>query len=224
MHRGAGFFAGVAALVLCLASFAQAAPLATDPNAMLGWKGTQPYSATVFTFTLKANVEYAVYAPGNFNLSFPSQDPSGGTQYVYAYEIFNDQGGNRSILNFTVGFSGGNELPAGIGHTSVGLTGSPIAPSSSLFIPAGTPKASAKWDFSASSPLFTSGVGKKSNILFYTSPYGPELDWGTLQGSAGVGQQQLLPSPVPEPASLLLAAIAAGSVMLFRVVRRRTPA
>lgn len=220
MHRGAGFLSVIATLVLLVSSVALAAPLPTDPNAMVGWKGTQAYLHTpIAGVTLKANVEYAVYAPGFFNLSFPATDPSGGAHYVYAYEIFNDQGGNRSILNFTVGFSGGNELPANIGHTALTLSGTPIAPTSSSFIPAGTPKTSAKWDFSPST-VFPAGTGRKSNILYYTSPYGPEWDNGSLQGSSGTANTQLLPSPAPEPATWILGLTGMAALMLFRFARR----
>ena len=70
----------------------------TDPN--------NPNNAV-----LLVNVDYCVYAPGQFSLSFPAwDDPTDGTQYVYAYQIFNDV--DRSypskapVVRFSVGLNG----------------------------------------------------------------------------------------------------------------------
>ena len=62
---------------------------------MSGWRGNLAMSGTktrtlggvIHTFTLNATVDYAVYAPGSFDLSFPNADPSDGTDYVYAYRF-----------------------------------------------------------------------------------------------------------------------------------------
>src|SRR5262245_23020689 len=78
-----------AVAVLCLiAGSAAAGPLVGDPAAMLGWSGNKNFNNPG---KIQADVNYAVYAPGQFSLSAALGnpfDPSGGTDYVYAYEIF----------------------------------------------------------------------------------------------------------------------------------------
>ena len=64
---------------------AQASLLASDPLAMAAWQGTRTFYAVDDVYTLNVTVDYAVYAPGQF----PGTDPSGGADFVYAYEIFN---------------------------------------------------------------------------------------------------------------------------------------
>src|SRR5262245_48184350 len=88
------FFCAVAVVVLT-ATTALAGPLFADPAALPGWTGSSGFVGANGGFKLNANVEFAVYAPGAFGtsaaLGFPGgADPSGGTQFVYAYEIFNN--------------------------------------------------------------------------------------------------------------------------------------
>jgi hypothetical protein len=174
----------------------------------------------MFTLLLKANVEYAVYAPGHFSssaaLGFPA-DPSGGVDFVYAYQILNDQGGNQSVINLNVGFSEGTELPANIGF--IAAAGGQV-PSTFEFIPAGNPKTSAKWDYLAANVL---AVGAHSDILIYTSPKGPEFDNASIQGGSSLGAQRLLPSPIPEPATLALGIIGGAVLLLSRLARWAKP-
>src|SRR2546426_12007332 len=78
-----------AAAVLLLGARAFSALLVGDANAMTGWNGTVNFDTVIAPFTMKAEVDYAVYAPGQFNLSFPGGDPSAGARYVYAYRVHN---------------------------------------------------------------------------------------------------------------------------------------
>ncbi len=209
---------GVASVALvCLAATTlQAVPLQVDPNGLDGgvptmWQGTRPYFALppVGAGQLKADVDFAVFAPGMFGLSYgAAADPSGGTDYVYAYQIHNTAGGavgDRSISSMTVGLDG-DESPAGIGFVPAGG----LAPSSSSFIPAGPPFTSAAWSFN---PLLAPG-GTTSEILIFTSPHGPELDNASLIG--GINNTQLLPSPVPEPATFVLLSLGAVALLVIR--------
>src|SRR5205814_1766664 len=96
-------------------------------------------------------------------------DPSGGTQYVYAYQLWNNTGGSLAISAFTVGFTeAGTQItdkqPANIGYLAGSPPGDP--PSDEAFtVPSGGPAQSAVWNYSGGLP-----VGDNSNILFYTSP------------------------------------------------------
>ncbi|MFV2074191.1 MAG: hypothetical protein ACC742_16305, partial [Thermoanaerobaculales bacterium] len=163
--------------------------LATDPAAMGAWQGTRLFDQTVFTVNLKANVDYAVYAPGSFSnsavLGNPA-DPSNGSQYVYAYQVLNDQDGNRPVTQLSVGFLDmppeGNsiddaEVPENIGFVD-GFASLDVDPDSS-FNPdndALTTKQAANWAFAGTG--LEPGTSDLSDILIYTSPHGPEWDAG----------------------------------------------
>ena len=83
------------ALVTLTTASLHAVPLQTDPNGMDGgvpalWQGSKAYlqAAPVGTGSLNALVDFAVFAPAKFNLSYPGMDPSGGANYVYAYTSY----------------------------------------------------------------------------------------------------------------------------------------
>jgi hypothetical protein len=161
-----------------------------------------------------ADVDFAVFAPGGFGLSYGgAADPSGGTEYVYAYQIHNTAPGavgDRSISTMTVGLDG-DESPAGVGFVLAGG----LAPSASSFVPAGPPFTSARWSYTGA--LLAPGM--TSEILLFTSPNGPEMDDASLIG--GINDTQLLPSPVPEPASVVLLVLGAAALLIVR--RGRMP-
>jgi hypothetical protein len=204
------------ALVTLTATMLQAVPLPVDPFGLDGgvpttWQGTQAYfaPAPVGGGQLKADVDFAVFAPGQFGLSYGgAADPSGGAHYVYAYQVHNTAPGavgDRSISMMTVGLDG-NESPAGIGFVLAGG----LAPSSASFIPAGPPHTSAGWSFTGAllAPTMT------SEILIFTSPHGPEFDTASLLG--GINNTQMLPSPVPEPTSVVLFILGAAALLAVR--------
>ncbi len=93
-------------VAMLLASTADAGPLATDAAAIPGWTGSTLFSGTNAgnTHTVTAIVDFAVYAPGDFSLSAALGNPtdvSGGTQYIYAYEVFRE-GLDANIASLTV--------------------------------------------------------------------------------------------------------------------------
>jgi len=184
--------------VLVAGSAVQAGLLAANSGgAIPAFTGTQFYNDGFSSFTVSANVDFAVFAPGAFGVAFPGQDPSGGTEYVYAYQIANL---STDINKMTVGLNGGDEPLGSIGSVAgVGL----VDPSASLYVGSGTPN-SAAWDF-APGQL---GNGLSSAVLFFTSPAPPELDTATV--NAAFADTHNLPSPTPEPATLTLLALGAG--------------
>jgi hypothetical protein len=172
---------------------------------------------------LDANVDYAVFVPGDFTgaLGLPAaEDPSGGSQYVYVYEIFNT---GSAILSFSIGLhldvitaaTNWGDAPSGGGVA-------PYAPQSGFF-PGAAPideKTNVKWTF-----LPNIGLGAHSNFLLFTSPYAPGLDTASLVATVGDTNPSLtdyLPSPVvPEPSTFVLAALAAGALLAAGYRRRR---
>jgi MYXO-CTERM domain-containing protein len=203
-----------AAATLLLGTKAFPAILATDVNAMAGFKGNTDFTAVLGTLSMKAEVDYAVYAPGQFNLTFGAgADPSNGLRYVYAYEIHNTGAvGNASERDpgfFSVGFDG-NENPQNIGF--VNIIAGDTSPSAAMFIPVASPPfASATWDFNPVIP-----DTKWSEILIFTSAAPPEFDDASVQGG-GLTTMKRLPSPlpVPEPGTAL-AAVGIGAAFLMR--------
>jgi hypothetical protein len=200
--------------LLGFGSAAQGGLLPTDPQAYndgtMTWSGTQAYAAGSGTNSLKTTVDYAVYAPGQFNnssaLGNPT-DPSGGSQYVYAYQLWNNTGGSLAISAFTLGFAdaadsdkgteAADKQPANIGYLAGTPSGDPPTGEAFTYAGGSGPAQSGVWNFSGGVP-----AGDHSNVLIFTSPYPPEFDLGTVQG--GRTSTQMLPSPVPEPASSLL--------------------
>lgn len=102
----------------CIAAVVQAGPLPLNPDALAGYKGTTTASSGLIAgHTLDVSIDFAVFAPGQFNAYFGAgADPSNGTQFVYAYEITNT-GLNaaiaRNINGYTVGL-----LPTAMRATS----------------------------------------------------------------------------------------------------------
>jgi len=214
--RGDTICVAAVAAVLVLAGGAQGSPImhiAGDPNAMLS--GSQRFEATADESKLSAVVEYAVYGPGMFDDSFGTYGftyPSGTeSQYFYAYEIFNDLGDHpwpveaeRDYVRIlSVGIDG-DEQAGSAGYVSVGIQAPNLAWVSAVTF-------SAYWRFTTP----TLNYGGTSDVLYFTSPYGPEWETATLSG--GYADTRDLPSPAPEPATLML--LAAGSVATW--LRRR---
>ncbi len=191
--------------MLVAGSTAQAGLLsANSGGAMPGFTGTQLFDVNFSGFTVSANVDFAVFAPGAFGVAFPGEDTSGGTDYVYAYQIHNL---DSDVTKLTVGLDGDEALG------TIGFIGDAglLDPSTDLYV--GVPPTSSAWDFN---PRLV--INQSSAVLFFTSKGAPELHSATV--SAGWFNSHDLPSPLPEPASLTLLALGAGVMCLGK--RRRS--
>ena len=194
--------------------------LSSDTNAIPAWHGSVLYTNVdpIYMPQLAVTVEYAVYAPTQFNLSFPGADPSAGTEFIYAYQVFNNltphpgwpawQGSEDYVTKFSVGMTGLDEQPSNAGF----VAGTGQAPSSSNL-----PSGSAGWTYRASSNKLL--YGATSAVLYYASPFGPEWDDGTVQGYNSITLPLSMPSPTPEPTSLCLLALGA---IISRIARPKT--
>jgi len=189
-----------------------------DPHAYQDWCGEEfipgSWGSMGMAPFFNATVTYAVYGPGHFGLAFPEEtDPSGGVDYVYAYQI-NSAGGNYDSINFfSVGLDGDETV------RNIGSFGDGVEPSTHAF--QGT---SVVWRFAAP----TLAPGNSTAILLFTSPASPEFHSATLQGAGGTYPTMTslphnLPSPkeAPEPATLILFVGATAVLCVFRPVRRR---
>lgn len=214
----ASFLCLLFALVATLSSTAMAGPLPTDPAGMGGvWQGSKVISSTKIT----ATVEYAVYAPGQFDqsglafLNFPA-DPSLDADYVYAYEVFSS---SIPFKDLTVATLAGS-VPNAYWNTNhvdnVFAPNGGTAPTAEIFN-LSDHIFNAKWTFGTP---FATGTGF-SNILYFTSPFGPTFNTASISGGSTNLASSTLPSPVPEPATVMLAAIAAACLLGVRRFRSR---
>ncbi|NOY41247.1 MAG: PEP-CTERM sorting domain-containing protein [Planctomycetes bacterium] len=187
------------------------------------WQGSQNYTGALFFNTLDADVEFAVFAPGNFQgflnengIVFADPAPS---EYIYAYQIVNIAPGTSAVTNFTVGLqsdeslgiSGVTFIPAATDYGTYSQT--PIQDPVSTGGGPGVDSSSA-WAHFGLLP------GEASGILFYSSPQVPELGFSAM--TAGIANQFLAnslpnPSTIPEPSALALCLVAG----LGLIVRRR---
>jgi hypothetical protein len=228
MHMNIGTLFRAAVLLALLTSAAAAGPLTSDPNAIPGWQGSITMTGTNGSALLKADVDYAVYAPGQFGTSaamgYPGHtpvDPSSGTEYVYAYEIFNNVGGNVSVTTLSIDI-----------HWEIGMFGTAITdddltpqggndPSAASFVLLSGHQENTRWTWlSGGLPL-----AQNSSILLFTSPFGPQMRNAAMTGGSGTNDQILtprLPSPVPEPGTLALAILGGLGLMAARHRRRRS--
>lgn len=233
MHRNSAVFGALLAIWLLSPSRAAAGPLPGDTAAMTLWQGTSvPYynqtylAANNTTYELDAHVEYAVYAPGQFSTSSAlgsPTDPSGGADYIYAYEFFNTSPTNTNsnlgpvgvkIQNFTVSLLAG-AVPtfSTVAHNST-TPEAGMAPAASL-THFNASFNSAVWGF-----VVQPGTGTHSDILILASP-NPPTWMSSGMTATNTTDSHLLPSPVPEPSSMILAAFAATFLLATRLIPRQ---
>jgi hypothetical protein len=228
MHaRGTVIRAITAMALLQLSSVALAGPLATDATALPGWFGSKNFVGANFSSVpITATIDYAVYAPGDFSVSPALQgtlmnpssppDPSGGAHYVYAYQIHTTS--LQGVKDLTIGLTAG---AVALGSTNIGnYSFDPefgSAPSTSTFIEVPAVRvANAKFTRTA---LVLQNT--HSTILYFTSEYGPQWFQSSIGGGGSFLAQETLPSPVPEPATLVLAGTCLLIVGVRRLLRRR---
>ncbi len=197
---------GLSAFVasLLIASTAFAGPLGSDPTGMAGFTGTASYNAAN---ALLVDLDYAVFAPGVYpDDGINGDDPSNGTEYVYAYQAFG-LAGSVPMSTVTIGLLepfGANNAMADPAHV---MTGG-VLPMFSIVLPN-----SVVTDFSFP-PVVAGGY---SSVFLFTSPVPPTWVGGSVVGG-GWGDLQMVPSPLPEPSTLGLLAVAG-----LMILRRRHP-
>jgi hypothetical protein len=221
MLRSIGSFVIAALLVGAVGQAARAGVLPTDPAALPFSQGSVVINGQDFSAknTFKALVEYAVYDIGDFStsaaLGFPV-DPSGGTQYIYAYQLQNtgvDEALSLFSVNLVTGAVANNASIVGF------LAGPNLNPINSAFNPptVGMPKTNVRWTFSTGA----FSIGQTSDVLYFASPNPYQWRIASITGMNATAGSGLVPSPVPEPATCALAATGAMCLLAVRHWRRR---
>ena len=162
---------------------ALAGPLASDTLALTEFRGTAHFNANN---VLKVDLDYAVFPPGAYPHNNSSgQDPSGGSEYVYAFQIFNVST-NRTLTTIGITLakcSGTHHLMLDPLHPA--QNGSP--PSDLFILPD-----SITIDFLA----VQLAPGSHSSVILFTSQNPPNWVLSAAQ-DGGLADQKLVPSPLP---------------------------
>jgi hypothetical protein len=166
-------------------------------DALPGWTGTAPFDNGN---GLEGSVDYAVFTAADFLLNFAGQGYVPGDAYVYTYQVIvSSDVGTDAVSQETVGIINAANT---IGTFNIGDVD---ASSATL---AGT---SAQWLFNPEIPL-----GQSSWGLAFSSPFGPMNGVAlTVDGGASVLLSGI-PTPAPEPGSLVLLVCGGMFVFLLR--------
>jgi hypothetical protein len=185
------------------------ASLYNDPAAMADFTGRTPFEITQLDSYLRVDVEYAVYVPG----TYPGRDFTGGSQYIYAYQVFNSSRSNVAVDFFSVGLTGG--AGADLIYTDDTYGYNPqagVEPSISHVFAQSTGFVFADQNLNPR---------KWSSVLIFSSVYSPTMGVGTVSGGGLCGMGILVtPSTVPEPATILMI----GSGLILLNLRRKCTA
>jgi hypothetical protein len=184
------------------------ATLADDSNAIISDSFLLNYTTEPEFF---AHIDYAVYAPGIYSNSYLFSG-----KYVYCYQLFDDSASTSSIISLDISI----DLDAGVGLTTYD-TASPSGVAGGI-IPSfyAHELGQVRYGFSWDNPIT---VNQHSSVLLFTSDFAPDSIMGTgLLGTATAGSCLVqLPVPTPEPASVLLLALAAPSLLRIRRQNRK---
>jgi len=198
MYQKASILVIVLVSAVVFPSIVSAATISTDAVALPGF-----HSSTTFTagLGLSGSLDYAVYGPGTYDgsLTFPAD------KYVYCYQLFDSLGSTVNIDYFSVGLYpgvtvGNLEYDAADTHAVAGginpFTEFPLSQTVLCL-------------FSAS-PITPNS---HSSVLLFTSDKAPTMASGVASGGYTGGAVISLPTPIPEPATMLLFTLAAPAIV-----------
>jgi hypothetical protein len=165
--------------------------LYNDPAAMEDFTNKTSFNIAALGSVLKVDVEYSVYAPGDY----PGDDVTSGNAYIYAYQIFNSVQSNVAVDFFSVGILS-NSINFVYTDSDYGISGG-VDPFAFNF------PQSVGYVFidDALNP------GQWSDVLIFSSIHSPTMGFGTVSdgGLCGMGSLATL-SVLPEPATIVMIA------------------
>lgn len=217
-HVGSTVFLVLGIAAALASSPALAGPLATSNFAFADgfgpdagrWHGSVSIAGAAFGDTAVAEIDWAVFQHGDFQLYLDSQgigqaDPSATGELVYVYQIASVTSASPGIDTLTVGVD-----PGDVRGTLTAPTFVPTGLASSKPPTGGGDNTTSMAWFFGGSEL---GVADTSDLLLFTSPYFPEYDF--LQINSGLGGPAVSPlvasigtRHAPEPSSLALGLLA----------------
>jgi hypothetical protein len=201
-------------------STARAGILNGNSLAMAGFTGQVTAHATNGTDSFTATVDYAVFAPGNY----PGTDPSNPHEYVYAYQITNSVSSTNTnpLFRYTVGLYPNGPISNGSGaHNAETETGYGSAGAIAGFPDPTLSSASTSFPVYYLTTGHVLTPGSIGDIALFTSPNAPTFIQATVSDGVVFDNSQNLPTPsipqsIPEPATLGLGFAAAGGLILRR--------
>jgi hypothetical protein len=195
-------------LILLIPTVSRAELMDYFDSAMSPWYGSTHLAEP---FKPDVTIYYAVYTRDAFNLTFGDMDPNNHDSRVYTYQLVN-AAVSPVITKFTVGLDS-RASPAGITEINDPDGGSGTASLLPAFAPLSPPYGSAVWNYTPSL-----AAGGKSKILLFTSSQDPQWLSATVKGNVQA-ESGLVPSPIPEPTSLISLIMAVIFFVLLRPIR-----
>ena len=155
-----------------------------------------------------ADVDYAVYAPGDYPGIYSGAD----SKFIYAYQIFNESSSTATLASFSVGLLEDAFVVSCGDDATYGAAGG-VSPLLSRLV--GSPATSAQWTIDVD-------AAENTTVLVASSPFGYTFGSAAL-ANGGESATMSVPTPsadlgIPEPATLSLLVL--GGLALIRRRRR----
>ena len=208
--RSPAMLGGIAVLlILLMPTVSRAELMDYFDSAMSPWYGWTHLNESISKPDV--TIYYAVFTRDDFNAAFGDMDPSNHDSRVYAYQLVN-AAVSPVITKLTVGLDS-RASPAGITEINDPVGGSGTPSLLQAFAPLSPPYGSAVWNYTPSI-----AAGGKSKILLFTSSQDPQWLSATVKGNVQA-ESGPVPSPIPEPTSLISLIMAVVFFVLLRPIR-----
>jgi hypothetical protein len=209
---------GIAVLILALTAATASAGLLTYDDGTYLQGAARNFGDG---FPLAADMEYAVYYETAPHLGL---DYSGTGLYIYAYQFFvlPESYEEARVVYFNMGLADQNPGISNEGYIAAALDPGYTISHEPEVIGWQSDAYCVSWAFGAIDSGTTEvAPGEQSDIMYFTSPHSPAMDYGSLGGFGTADGDFPFPSPTPEPGTGSLMVLGAISLFLAGAVRRR---